>query len=101
LEGRGDVIAASLPVDSYGSDTGVAYTRPYLESAPVVVGRAGDGPITEPEQLAGRRIVLPPESPYGAAVIALRERGIDVEIMNAGPGINLEGTLLNVAQGLY
>src|SRR5690606_896433 len=71
------------------------------ESAPVIVGRSAEGPIVEPAQLAGRRIVLPPESPYRAAVMALRGKGIDVEVVNAGPGINLEGTLFHVARGLY
>lgn len=101
LEGRGDIIAASLPVDSYAGDSELAYTQPYLESAPVLVGRAGEEPILDLSRLEGRRIVLPPESPYRAALTALRESGIAVEIVNSGPGINLEGTLFHVSEGLY
>lgn len=101
LEGRGDVIAASLPDGSFGADGRVAYTRPYNYSAPVVVARASDPPLSGVQDLAGRRIVIPADSPYLADLERLQKQGIDVEIAQTRPGINTEATLFRVAHGMY
>lgn len=101
LEGRGDVVAASLPEDSFGIESRIAYTRPYNYSAPVVVARASETPLTGVQDLAGRRVVLPAESPYLADLERLRKQGIDVQIAQTRPGVNTEATLFRVAHDVY
>jgi membrane-bound lytic murein transglycosylase F len=101
IEGKGDVIAASLPRQSMKSKE-LAYTEPYMYAAPVVVGRASGEPIVDIQDLDGRRIYLPVESPYRAHLETLRQwHGIDFQILGAEPNMNTEATLFMVSQGMY
>jgi len=101
LEGKGDVIAASLPRQSMNTEE-LAYTVPYLYSAPVVVGRASDERIVDMQDLEGRRIHLPSESPYRSQLEKLRRwHGIDFQIIDAHDIMNTESTLFMVSQGMY
>jgi membrane-bound lytic murein transglycosylase F len=97
LAGRGDLIAASLPAEAAGAD--LAATRPYDYAAPVVVSRAVDRPLVDVVDLAGRRIVLPTESPYLGTVRALQHEGLAVELEPAEKTLTAEQALERVAQG--
>lgn len=97
LAGRGDVIAASLPAAGAGTD--FAASRPYDFAAPVVIARAGDAPLVDVTDLAGRRLLLPSESPWLEAVRALRQRGINVEIETLEGNVTAEEALQRVADG--
>lgn len=101
LEGRGDLIAASLPEDSYSGEMRLASTRPSNYAAPVLIGREDDTVPTGPWDLDGRQVVLPAESPYRRELEDLQAQGIAVEIVEADPDLNTEGTLFRVARGLY
>lgn len=101
LEGRGDLIAASLPRDSYAGDHQVAYTSAVNYSAPVIVGRRDDTSLADARDLDGRRIALPQESPYREALQRLQAHGIGLQIVDVEPGLNTEATLFRVAHGMY
>lgn len=97
LAGRGDVIAASLPAASAGSD--LAATRAYDFAAPVVIARAGDAPLVDVSDLAGRRLLLPGDSPWLDLVRALQRRGIGVDIETPDDALTAEEALQRVADG--
>lgn len=101
LEGRGDLIAAGVPEGAFGNETRLAATRPTDLVAPVVVGREDERFLDDPRDLNGRRIVLPPESPYRGLLLRLQQQGIALEIEDADPALDVEGTLFRVAQGFY
>jgi len=101
IKGQGDVVAASLPRGSFTSAAGIAYTRSYGFSTPVVIGRSLDYPLLDSRDLAGRRIVLPAESPYRSLLKRLRTSGLNFELVQAGAGLNTAATLYRVSQGEY
>ncbi|MEX2524513.1 MAG: transglycosylase SLT domain-containing protein [Gammaproteobacteria bacterium] len=101
-QGRGDVIAASLPQSTVPEGEGLRASKAYNHSAPVLVGRSHDSALQAPRDLDGRRIYLPEESPWRGYLETLREeQGIDVEIIAAEDGLNTETVLFRVARGLY
>ena len=99
-EGKGDVIAASLPENSYAGNKNIKLTDPYNYATPVLVGR-DDDKIVDFRDLQGRTIHLPPESPYYQALDRIRHQGIDFTILIAEPEYNTESVLFRVAQGVY
>lgn len=101
LQGKGDLIAASLPADNYGKTGKVDYTQPYNYAAPVIIGRKYDYPLLDIRDLGGRHIVLSAESPYRKELERVKARGIDVEVVNAVQGKTTEETLSLVADGIY
>ena len=100
-QGKGDIIAASLPSGLMRTDKRVEYTHPYGYANPVLIGRDSDEPIIDLRDLDGRRITLPADSPYWDFMIGLQEQGAGFELVRAEPSINMEGTLLMVALGMY
>lgn len=99
LEGKGDLIAASLPTRAYAQDSQLAWTRPYNHAAPVIVGREQDAPMIDVRDLDGRRIIVPAESPYLESLRQLQQQGIRVQVLEAGPGVDTETALFRIAQG--
>jgi membrane-bound lytic murein transglycosylase F len=100
LEGRGDLIAAGVPEGGFG-EARFASTRTANFIAPVLVGRQNGKPLAGPRDLDGRRVVLPPESPYREFLTQLQRQGIEFEIADSDPDLNIEGTLFRVARGMY
>ncbi len=101
-EGKGDVIAASLPSILLSEDELIQYTEPYNYASPVIVGRDTENDlIIDVRDLAGRRITLSHDSPYWDYMLQLKEQGLEFELVKADAGINMEGTLLMVALGMY
>lgn len=99
LRGEGDVIAAALPLNSY-ADAKVQYSEAYNYSSPLVIGRTQDSPLLDVRDLEGRRIVLPAESPYQQQLQAIRDRGIDFDII-VNDHMNTDTILSMVAGGMY
>ncbi len=99
--GKGDVIAASLPSNSLNTNDQIQYTEPYDYASPVVVGRDTDELIIDIRDLAGRRITMAHDSPYWEYMLSLKEQGIEFELVKTDAGIDMEGTLLMVALGMY
>jgi membrane-bound lytic murein transglycosylase F len=100
-EGKGDVIAASLPANLIKAEDAVQYTVPYHYASPVIVGRANDDLIIDLRDLNGRRITLAEDSPYWDYMMRLKEQGMDFELVKADASVNMEGALLMVALGMY
>lgn len=101
LEGRGDLIAASVPAVGLREDTRLSLSRPYNYAAPLIIGRQRDAPLVDARDLEGRRVVLPAGSPYKRLLERYRQRGIDVELVETGPGINMIDILQRAADGIY
>lgn len=101
VKGQGDVIAASLPRGSFPATDRIAYTRAYGFSTPVVIGRSLDYPLLDVRDLAGRRIVLPAESPYRAMLERIRNTGVNFDLITAPAGVNTAATLYQVSRGDY
>ncbi len=100
-EGKGDIIAASLPAGLMQTDKRIGFTAPYSYGNPVLIGRDSDAAVLDMRELDGRRVTLPADSPYWDYMLELQEQGADFELVRAEPGINMEGTLLMVALGMY
>ena len=99
--GKGDVIAASLPSSIINENKLVQYTAPYNYASPVLIGRENEESIIDLRELAGRRITLAQDSPYWDFMQNLKDQGLEFELVKADDGVNLEGTMLMVALGMY
>ncbi|MCG8379181.1 MAG: transporter substrate-binding domain-containing protein [Proteobacteria bacterium] len=100
-QGKGDIVAASLPGNLLEVHKEIQYTNPYDYSSPVIVGRQTDGKLLDLRELKGRRITLSQDSPYWKFMSELQKQNMEFELVKTDDGINLEGTLLMVAMGMY
>jgi membrane-bound lytic murein transglycosylase F len=101
LQGKGDVIAASLPKTISYSEDRIQFTEPYHYAAPVIVGRDTDNKLLDIHDLEGRRIILSADSPYRNFLESIRKRGIEFELIEAEKDANTEAALFMVALGMY
>ncbi|NKB36253.1 MAG: transporter substrate-binding domain-containing protein [Gammaproteobacteria bacterium] len=101
LQGKGDLIAASLPRGSVGENIELQFSRSYSHAAPVVVGRSQDSPLLDAKSLDGRRIVLPASSPYKQILQNLQQKGLGFELIVADASLNAETILYRVAMGMF
>ncbi|NNE37862.1 MAG: transporter substrate-binding domain-containing protein, partial [Gammaproteobacteria bacterium] len=100
-DGKGDIIAASLPESTLVSNRHVKLSEPYNFVAPVLVGRR-DEQIIDVKDLAGRTIHLSMESPYAKMLSELRSRtGIRFSINQSSASTNNEAILYRIAEGRY
>ena len=100
LEGRGDVIAASMTATDSRRALGVAFSDPYNYVDEVLVARSDD-PVSSPEELAGRRIVLCRSSSQWETVSNLVHQGIPIDMVEAPEGMEPEELIAAVADGSY
>jgi membrane-bound lytic murein transglycosylase F len=96
LEGRGDVIAASLTVTPERAAQ-VAFSAPYHEIDEVVVRRRGDR-VADVAGLAGRRIHVRRDSAYAATLARLAEAH-PLDVVYAPESQDTEGLIGAVASG--
>ena len=99
--GKGDLIAASLPSSIIKENKLVRYTVPYNYASPILIGRANEDSIIDIRGLSGRRVTLAQDSPYWDFMLKLKDQGLKFELVKANDGVNLEGTMLMVALGMY
>ena len=88
-EGKGDVIAASLPGSLINTDDAIQFTSPYHYASPVIVGRNSEELIVDIRELEGRRITLAEDSPYWDYMLQLKERGAEFELVKADATVNM------------
>lgn len=100
LSGNGDIIAASLPVNSL-DDKNISMTRAYNYSSPVVIGRATANQPIDIRDIVGKKIALGSESPYKFILQNIKSRGIDIEIIDTGIDISTEEILDRISQKTY
>tara|TARA_B110000196_G_scaffold243688_1_gene212297 strand:- start:1447 stop:2508 length:1062 start_codon:yes stop_codon:yes gene_type:complete len=74
---------------------------PYNYASPILIGRVNEEPIIDIRELAGRRVTLAQDSPYWDFMLKLKDQGLKFELVKANDGVNLEGTMLMVALGIY
>ncbi|RMH07106.1 MAG: lytic transglycosylase F [Nitrospirae bacterium] len=103
LEGKGDVIAASMTITPERMAQGVAFSRPYFQASEIVVTRASEpeARLQGPKDLAGRTVVVRRSSSYWQTLTALRNQGIAVTIEAAPEDLETEEIIAKVASGEY
>lgn len=101
LEGRGDLIAASVPAPGVRKDPRLEVSRPYNYATPLIVGRDSDKGLIDARDLEGRRIVLPAGSPHKRLLERYQQRGIGVDIVEADPDQSSADILHKVKIGIY
>ena len=100
LDGRGDVIAASMTITDDRRARGVAFSRPYLHVAETVVARHDD-PIGTVEELSGRTVVVRTKTSYRKSLERLVERGIDITLRPPAEPLGTDEIISRVADGEY
>jgi len=98
LEGRGDVIAASL-TDTEGRGEQVHFSRPYLYATQQIVRPAGADEPSRLEDLAGREVHVRRSSSFYPDVTRLNDAGIDVKVVAADEALETEQLIDRVAEG--
>ncbi|HEX5678293.1 MAG TPA: transporter substrate-binding domain-containing protein [Alcanivorax sp.] len=78
--GAGDVIAGAMTVTESRKARGWHFSNRYLEVHEQIIGDADDEPFESVQELAGRTVVVAPDSAFMGTLEALREQGIDVRI---------------------
>lgn len=100
LNGEGDLIAASLPVNSITNNK-ISFSVPYDFSTPVVIGQDMDNTILDIRDLEGRRITISAESPYRKMLEDLQNHGINFNLEIARAGLDTETVISRVSEGIY
>ncbi len=100
-QGRGDVVAAGLTVTEERAARDIAFSRPYNYAVETVVARAADSTLHEPQDLAGRTVVVRRSSAYWNTLTRLRDRGIEFELGAAPEQLETEEIIDRVAAGVY
>lgn len=103
LEGRGDLIAASMTMTPERQARGVAFSRPYFEASEIVVARADESQdrLQTPKDLAGRTLVVRRSSAYWQTLTALQAQGIALTLEAAPEDLETEEIIAKVAAGEY
>lgn len=97
-EGKGDIIAASVPGSAYSKRKYIKFSDAYNYASPVLIGRS-DEEILDVKDLEGRTIHLSAESPYKNMLLDLKARsGIKFSINQSDTGANAEVLLYRIAQ---
>ncbi len=98
--GRGDVIAAVMPISPIHGDR-VLFTRPYEAARQVVVVREEEADVDGPEDLYGRSVVVQPGSPHLDAVKSLQRSYPGIRIALAPDHVDVEAMLACVEDGVW
>ena len=78
--GAGDVIAGAMTITERRKAEGWRFSNRYLEVHEQIIGDADDEPFESVQELAGRTVVVAPDSAFMDTLEELREQGIDVRI---------------------
>ena len=98
LEGRGDLIAASLTVTPERAQA-VKFSRPYLYVQEMLVFKQGGPQARQCEDLRGQRIHVRPSSSYFGSLEALKQQGVDFEIVPVAEDLETEHLVEQVGRG--
>ena len=103
VEGRGDVVAASMTITPEREAQGVMFSRPYFTASEIVVARANESEehLSKPEDLIGRTIVVRPSSSYWQTLEILKKNGIALNLETAPEELETEEIMAKVASGEY
>ncbi len=103
LEGKGDVIAASMTSNEQRKEQGVKFSSSYLTASEIIVARANEPEqrLTSVEDLAGRTVIVRRSSAYWHTLEQLQHQGIAVNIQAADEDMETEELIAKVAEGEY
>ena len=103
VEGKGDVIAASMTITPDREAQGVLFSRPYFMASEIVVARADEPEegLTKPEDLAGRTLVVRPSSAYWGTLETLKKNGVALNLVAAPEELETEEIIQKVASSDY
>jgi membrane-bound lytic murein transglycosylase F len=96
MEGRADLIAATLTITPEREKQGVAFTRPYLEVNEVIVSHVDAPPVASIDALKGRRVFVNPGTSHFTTANRLRD-SVDLEVVSIDRPV--EDLILAVAMG--
>jgi membrane-bound lytic murein transglycosylase F len=96
MEGRADLIAATLTITPEREKQGVAFTRPYLEVNEVIVSHVDAPPVASIDALKGRRVFVNPGTSHFTTANRLRD-SVDLEVVSVDRRV--EDLILGVAMG--
>ncbi len=101
LEGRGDLIAASMTPTDTRKDRGAAFTVPYDRVREMLVARPGENVPKTARDLAGKTITVRKDSSYRRTLEKIRAAGVDLRIADAPADLQTEELIAGVADGTY
>ncbi|MDH5729462.1 MAG: transporter substrate-binding domain-containing protein [Gammaproteobacteria bacterium] len=101
LQGKGDLIAASLTIDKSKEKQGIRYSRFYNKVNEVIVGRVGEKAIESLQDIGHRTIVVRRSSAYWQTLQRLKEQGISLQVEAAPEEMETEEIISKVAEGEY
>lgn len=101
MQGRGDIIAASLAITDARREEGVEFSRPYNRVSEILVSRSNDEGLERPEAMAGRTVVVRRSSSYWNSLNKLRAQGISLIQSEAPEEMETEEIIAKVASGEY
>ncbi len=97
-QGKGDIIAASMSNTDDRLREAISFSRHYNTISEIVVSRSDDT-IENPDQLAGRTVVIRRSSSYWQSMQALQNLGIKFELVTAPEELETEELIAQVARG--
>ncbi len=100
LEGKGDMVAASLAITQERIERGVAFTRRYHQAVEKIIARHDD-PLRSVEELGGRTVVVNPASSYWKSVERVQRSGIDVTLEPPPEPLGTDEIISRVADGEF
>ncbi len=98
-QGKGDIVAAAMTINEERRAQGVKFSRPYHKISEILVTRKSDNSVTSPEDLQGRTVVVRRSSAYWQSLEAIRQQGIDFELVAAPEAVETEELIGQVAEG--
>ncbi len=102
LEGKGDMIAASITIPKNIDESPLRYSRPYDKVYELVVGRTVEEEVEDIKGLKGRSFHVRKSSSYWRTLSALNKNdGIGVKIKTVPEVEETEEIIANVATGGY
>jgi membrane-bound lytic murein transglycosylase F len=100
MEGKGDLVAASLTIEPE-LENGIRFSRRVNVVSEIVVTRTDDDSINTLDDLAGRTFYVRPSSSYWRSLQKLKDMGIALEIKPAPENMETEEIIAKVAAGEY
>ncbi|WP_455207931.1 transporter substrate-binding domain-containing protein [Kaarinaea lacus] len=101
LEGKGDMIAASITIPKSNEDSALMYSRAYDKVYEIVVGRTIDKEVENINELRGRSFHVRKSSSYWRTLTELNKNGAALKIKLVPENEETEEIIAKVATGDY
>ncbi|MGD8572634.1 MAG: transporter substrate-binding domain-containing protein [Gammaproteobacteria bacterium] len=101
VQGKGDMVAASLTIPDTNSSPTVRYSRPYHKVYEIVVARDGEPDIEDIKQLSGRTFHVRRSSAYWETLQGIKQQGVDINVKTVPESEETEQIIAKVADGEY